>query len=85
MKADNNVDAEDLKVNLLTQEIKFAKMLAGNEFNVAIKEKHIKKLANWLKNRSACSQGMFVSVVVFSAALVASSTRAVAEFWTFQP
>lgn len=59
MKADNNVDSEDLKVNLLTQEIKFAKMLAGNEFNVAIKEKHIKKLSTWLKNRSACSQGTF--------------------------
>lgn len=57
MKTDSGVDAEDLKVTLLTQEIKFAKMLAGNEFNGAIKEKHIKKLGNWLKNRSACSQG----------------------------
>lgn len=59
MKADNSVDPSDLKVNLLTQEIKFAKMLAGNEFNGAIKEKHIKKLAIWLKNRSACSHGAF--------------------------
>lgn len=59
MTAENSVDADDLKVNLLTQEIKFAKMLAGNEFNGAIKEKHIKKLSTWLKNRSACSQGTF--------------------------
>lgn len=65
MKSDNSVNADDLKVNLLTQEIKFAKMLAGNEFDVAIKEKHIKKLSNWLKNRSACSQGTVTRCFLF--------------------
>lgn len=53
---ETSVDTKDFRVKLLTQEIKFAKMLAGNEFNAAIKEKHIKKLSTWLRNRTACSQ-----------------------------
>lgn len=57
MKADKSEDKTNFKINLLTQEIKFAKMLAGNEFNTAIKEKHIKKLSTWLKNRASCSEG----------------------------
>lgn len=56
MKMDKKSE-DDFKVKLLTQEIKFAKMLAGNELNAATKEKHIKKLSNWLRNRAACSQG----------------------------
>lgn len=57
IKTDQNVDSLEFRQKLLTQEIQFAKMLASNEFNAAIKEKHIKKLGNWLKNRSACSEG----------------------------
>lgn len=57
MKPEESTDSAEFRANLLTQEINFAKMLAGNEFNAAIKEKHIKKLSNWLKNRSACSEG----------------------------
>lgn len=58
----DETDPTDFRVKLLTQEIQFAKMLAGNEFNAAIKEKHIKKLGTWLKNRTACSQGIFKSI-----------------------
>lgn len=55
---DENVEqTENLRVNLLTQEIKFAKMLAGNTFDGALKEKHIEKLALWLKNRASCTEG----------------------------
>lgn len=53
----NETDPNDFRVKLLTQEIKFAKILAGNEFNAAIKEKHINKLSRWLKNRTSCSEG----------------------------
>lgn len=56
----NETEASDFRVKLLTQEIKFAKMLAGNEFNTAIKEKHIQKLSTWLKNRTACSEGNII-------------------------
>ncbi|XP_055322739.1 ribosomal RNA processing protein 1 homolog isoform X2 [Sitodiplosis mosellana] len=49
-------ETENLRVNLLTQEIKFAKMLAGNTFDGALKEKHIDKLSIWLKNRAACTE-----------------------------
>lgn len=58
MKPVENLDTDNLRVNLLTQEIKFAKMLAGNEFDGAIKEKHIDKLAMWLKNRTSCTEGI---------------------------
>lgn len=58
----DETDPSDFRVKLLTQEIQFAKMLAGNEFNTAIKEKHIKKLGTWLKNRTACSQGTLNSI-----------------------
>lgn len=59
---ENNVSKKEFRLNLLTQEIHFAKMLAGNEFNAALKEKHIKKLSRWLKNRTSCSQGMEYSI-----------------------
>lgn len=52
-----NVSGKEFRLNLLTQEIKFAKMLASNELNAAVKEKHIKKLSTWLRNRASCSQG----------------------------
>lgn len=57
MKPEQSADATDFRVKLLTQEIQFAKLLAGNEFNVGIKEKNLKKLSTWLKNRSSCSEG----------------------------
>lgn len=57
MKPIDSDETENLRVNLLTQEIKFAKMLAGNTFDGALKEKHIDKLAIWLKNRAACTEG----------------------------
>lgn len=57
MKPIENNDAEDLRLNLLTQEIKFARMLAGNTFDGALKEKHIDKLGSWLKNRASCTEG----------------------------
>lgn len=57
MKPIDNDETENLRVNLLTQEIKFAKMLAGNTFDGALKEKHIDKLSIWLKNRAACTEG----------------------------
>lgn len=57
MKPVENGETENLRVSLLTQEIKFAKMLAGNTFDSALKEKHIDKLSIWLKNRSACTEG----------------------------
>lgn len=57
---------EDLRLNLLTQEIKFAKMLAGNTFDGALKEKHIDKLGSWLKNRAACTEGMDIFLVFFN-------------------
>lgn len=56
MKPEKSVDSSDFRVKLLTQEIQFAKLLAGNEFNVATKEKNLKKLSTWLKNRSSCSE-----------------------------
>lgn len=59
-EAENNVIGKEFRLNLLTQEIKFAKMLAGNEFNASVKEKHIKKLSTWLKNRTSCSQGLYI-------------------------
>lgn len=51
-------ESDDLRVNLLTQEIKFAKLLAGNEFDGGIKEKHLDKLSAWLKSRTACTEGI---------------------------
>lgn len=57
MKPVESGENDDLRANLLTQEIKFAKMLAGNVFDGAIKEKHIDKLATWLKDRAACTEG----------------------------
>lgn len=57
MKPIENDETENLRVNLLTQEIKFAKMLAGNTFDSALKEKHIDKLSIWLKNRASCTEG----------------------------
>lgn len=57
MKPENGGDADDFRLNLLAQEITFAKILAGNEFNAAIKEKHIRKLGVWLKHRASSSQG----------------------------
>lgn len=65
MKPVEIVDTDNLRVNLLTQEIKFAKMLAGNEFDGAIKEKHIDKLAMWLKNRASCTEGIEYFFVIF--------------------
>lgn len=58
MKPIENDETENLRVNLLTQEIQFAKMLAGNTFDSALKEKHIDKLSIWLKNRTACTEGI---------------------------
>lgn len=63
-EAENGDIGNEFRLNLLTQEIKLAKMLAGNEFNAAIKEKHIKKLSTWLRNRAACSQGIIVCCLV---------------------
>lgn len=63
MKPVESVDPDNLRINLLTQEIKFAKMLAGNTFDGAIKEKHIDKLGIWLKGRAACTEGMDVNKV----------------------
>lgn len=57
MKPIDNNDSEELRLNLLTQEIKFAKMLAGNTFDGALKEKHIDKLSFWLKSRASCTEG----------------------------
>lgn len=57
MKPIDSDETENLRVNLLAQEIKFAKMLAGNTFDGALKEKHIDKLSIWLKNRAACTEG----------------------------
>lgn len=54
---ENNDETDDLRLNLLTQEIKFARMLAGNTFDGAVKEKHIDRLSAWLKNRAACTEG----------------------------
>lgn len=48
---------DNLRVNLLTQEIKFAKKLASNTFDGSLKEKHIDKLSIWLKDRAACTEG----------------------------
>lgn len=62
----DETDPSDFRVKLLTQEIQFAKMLASNEFNAAIKEKHIKKLGKWLKNRTACSQGILKLIIIIS-------------------
>lgn len=60
MKPTENIGGtDDLRLNLLTQEIKFARMLAGNTFDGAIKEKHIDRLSDWLKNRAACTEGTF--------------------------
>lgn len=54
-------DTEDLRLNLLTQEIKFARMLAGNTFDGALKEKHIDKLGIWLRNRAACTECTYIN------------------------
>lgn len=54
---EKNDSAEELRLNLLTQEIKFARMLAGNTLDGVIKEKHIDRLSAWLKNRAACTEG----------------------------
>lgn len=45
----------DPKANLLAQEIKFAKLLAGNDTNPAKKKKQLDRLKIWLKNRTNCS------------------------------
>lgn len=59
MKPTENInETDDLRLNLLTQEIKFARMLAGNTFDGAIKEKHIDRLSVWLKNRASCTEGI---------------------------
>lgn len=64
MKPTENIDGtDDLRLNLLTQEIKFARMLAGNTFDGALKEKHIDRLSTWLKNRAACTEGNLNGVV----------------------
>lgn len=57
MKINESTNAKEAKVNLLAQEIKFAKLLAGNDPNVSVKEKQLKKLKTWLKSRAACSFG----------------------------
>lgn len=65
MKPTENEDGtEDLRLNLLTQEVKFARMLAGNTFDGALKEKHIDRLSAWLKNRAACTEGS--QMIIFS-------------------
>lgn len=66
MKPVENGDAENLRINLLTQEIKFAKMLAGNVFDGAIKEKHIDKLGIWLKDRAACTESKNMKIILIS-------------------
>lgn len=43
-------DAKRLK--LFEEQIKFAKILAGNEFNVATKQKNINKLGELIKRRT---------------------------------
>lgn len=43
------------KANLLAQEIKFAKLLAGNDTDLATKKKQLNRLKIWLKNRANCS------------------------------
>lgn len=59
MKPTENInETDDLRLNLLTQEIKFARTLAGNTFDGAIKEKHIDRLSVWLKNRASCTEGI---------------------------
>lgn len=55
MKIEETAGGKAAKVNLLAQEIKFAKLLAGNDPNVNAKEKQLKKLRTWLKNRASCS------------------------------
>lgn len=55
MKIDESVDAKAAKVNLVAQEIKFAKLLAGNDPNQSVKEKQLRKLKTWLKTRANCS------------------------------
>lgn len=57
MKSVENDEMENFRINLLTQEIQFAKMLASNTFDSSLKEKHIDKLSIWLQNRSACTEG----------------------------
>lgn len=61
---ENNDETDDLRLNLLTQEVKFARMLAGNTFDGGLKEKHIDRLSAWLKNRSACTEG--IEMILFS-------------------
>lgn len=65
MKPVDNNEAEELRLNLLTQEIKFAKMLAGNTFDGALKEKHIDKLGFWLKSRASCTEGIQHFEIIF--------------------
>lgn len=79
MKPIESDETENLRVNLLTQEIKFAKMLAGNTFDGALKEKHIDKLSIWLKNRAACTEGIdkidYNSLIYFFFVHVLSDTN----------
>lgn len=60
MKPENSDDRDQFRLKLLAQEIQLAKILAGNEFNAAIKEKHIKRLGAFLKNRAACTEGKWL-------------------------
>lgn len=55
MKIEESAGGREAKVNIVAQEIRFAKLLAGNEANVSFKEKQLRKLKKWLKNRASAS------------------------------
>lgn len=65
MKINDSAGAKTAKVNLLAQEIKFAKLLAGNDPNVSVKEKQLKKLKTWLKNRANCSFCKCLHLIIY--------------------
>lgn len=55
MKIEETAGGKAAKVNIVAQEIRFAKLLAGNDPNVSFKEKQLRKLKSWLKNRASAS------------------------------
>lgn len=55
MKIKETPNSKEAKVNVVAQEIRFAKLLSGNEANPSAKERQLRKLKKWLKNRASAS------------------------------